>query len=762
MMYRMLMFFMLASWSLTGQITMEGMVMDPSQQPIAYANIFAEGVGTMSDSVGHFELVIPSPSGTLVVTASFLGYVKDEQTITQFPDNGLLSIDFILTPDDNMLETAVITAGRYEQPLSKTTVSLAVLQPKLLASTNTIALDDALNRLSGVDVIDGQANIRGGSGYSYGAGSRVLLLLDGMPIMQTDAAFPNWNDMPIENVGQVEILKGAASSLYGSSAMNGIVNIRTAVPTPKPYLRIAPFYTTYFSPKDETQKWWDKSPYSTGLSAVFRQRIKKLGLSAGGYFLNEEGYKKDTYKKYGRAFLGLDYHLSEKVEFGIHTYYNPGETATFFFWNDDTTGIYQPAPNTSSMSKRSRINIDPYVKISDKFGNRHKIQGRFLQANNENSGGQGNNSTMVFGEYQFSKQFTQADLVLIAGVATTQSQVTAELYGDTSYTSSNNAAYLQLEKTFFEQLTISGGLRYEANVLHSPEVVEYSVFGVPVFDTIPGGVTEESKPVFRVGLNWHAGKATYFRASFGQGYRYPTIAEKFISTSFGAGIPILPNPTLHSETGNSIELGIKQGFQFNQVKGFLDVSVFQSEYKDMMEFSLGGRDGHTLGFSSINIGQTQIRGAELTVAGKGKTGPIRHQMMVGYMYLDPKYVDFSNRIKNSSTSEENILKYRFRNSWKMDWELSFKPVSLGLSAIHNSETIAVDVALEESIEGAKHFRMEHKGFTRWDLRTSWKVNNQIKLSLVGQNITNLAYSQRVGKLEAPFNLSFRVDMMLLD
>ena len=239
-------------------LTISGVVTDAvSGQSIPFANVFVESVGTTTDEQGHYELSVPWKED-VGVTCTFLGYESQEKHI-QWDKNGVGVVNFALVLSDNLLETAVVTTGRFEKKLGKTTVSLAVLKPKLLETTNTIAVDDALNRISGVDVIDGQANIRGGAGYSYGAGSRVLLLLDGMPIMQTDAAFPNWNDMPIENVGQIEILKGASSALYGSSAMNGIVNIRTAVPTKKPYLRIAPFYTTYFSPKDKTQKWWDKS-----------------------------------------------------------------------------------------------------------------------------------------------------------------------------------------------------------------------------------------------------------------------------------------------------------------------------------------------------------------------------------------------------------------------------------------------------------------------------------------------------------------------
>lgn len=757
---KFLFIFLLFSNSLLGQtdITISGKVTDKETGlPIAYANIYAQEVGTTSNEQGAYSLTVPLKS-SFEVTCSFLGY-EPVSVIVRDQKDRVMTQDFAMVLSDNLLETAVVTSGRFEKKLSQTTVSLTVLKPKLLESTNTIRVDDALNRLSGVDVIDGQANIRGGAGYSYGAGSRVLLLLDGMPIMQSDAAFPNWDDMPIENVGQIEVLKGASSALYGSSAMNGIINIRTAVPTEKPYLRVAPFYTTYLSPKDKSQKWWDKSPYGAGLSAVFRQRIHHVGLSVGGFYLSEEGFRQQTYKKYGRGFVGLDYHFSEKIEAGIHAYYNPGSTATFFYWADDTTGIYRPAPNTISRTERTRFNIDPYVKIFDGYGNIHKIQGRYLSAKNKNSGQQGVESSMRFAEYQFLRNFKSVGLTMTAGLVTIGSKVSAELYGDTTYTARNNALYVQLEKTI-NRLTLSGGIRYESNVLRSPEVIPSDVFGTISYDTIPGGVTKEAKPVFRAGLNWHLGQATYVRASFGQGYRYPTIAEKFISTEFGGGVPILPNPTLFSETGQSFEIGVKQGFGWARLKGFLDVSYFSTTYRDMMEFSVGGRDGMTLGFASLNIGNTKITGLELTLAGKADIYQLKNIFQAGFMHINPRYLDFSGRIKNSSSSTENILKYRFKNSWKLDWESTYHQWAVGVSAIHNGPTEAVDAILEDLVKGSKRFRAEHNGFTRLDVRTSWALTPKYKVSVIGQNIFNVAYSQRIGKLEAPLNVSLRLDLLL--
>ena len=61
-----------------------------------------------------------------------------------------------------------------------------------------------MEQVPGVTIIDGQANIRGGSGFSYGAGSRVLLLVDDLPMLAADAGDIKWSFLPVENLEQVE------------------------------------------------------------------------------------------------------------------------------------------------------------------------------------------------------------------------------------------------------------------------------------------------------------------------------------------------------------------------------------------------------------------------------------------------------------------------------------------------------------------------------------------------------------------------------
>ena len=121
-----------------------------------------------------------------------------------------------------------------------------------------------------------------------------------------------------------------------------------------------------------------------------------------------------------------------------------------------------------------------------------------------------------------------------------------------------SALYSQLDASILKRLKVSSGLRWEINTLNQE-----------VFLALP---------VLRAGFNYQAAEATFLRTSFGQGYRFPSVAEKFVDAKTG-GLNIFPNPDLDPENGWSAEIGIKQGFILGSWSGFADLALFWTEYE---------------------------------------------------------------------------------------------------------------------------------------------------------------------------------------
>ncbi|MCB0525143.1 MAG: TonB-dependent receptor [Saprospiraceae bacterium] len=763
-------FFLLFSAAYGQNATVQGTVTDmQSDLPVTGVTIKILQSGTATDLDGKYSLSVAP--GSYEISFYIVGYEQQTMSIN-LRAGETRELNVQLNDGSNLLQTATVTAGKFEKPLGEVTVSLEVLKPKLIENTNTTSVDEVLVKIPGLNIIDGQASIRGGAGFSYGAGTRVLVLVDDIPALQPDAGLPNWDDFPVENLAQIEVLKGAASALYGSSAMNGIINIRTGFAKDKPETNFALFSKVWGTPKDADKKWWGNDtstlvqPLETGFSFCHRRKYQKLDVVLGAYGLFRDSYNRDTYSRYGRVTPNFRYRVNDRLTIGLNSNFNFGRSGSFFIWGGDSTLAYQPGVGSASYTKgRLRFNIDPTLQYFDKNGNRHKILSRYFYIHNNNSGNQSNDSRLYYGEYQFQRQFEKIGLVMTAGAVGTYNTVDAEVYGNAQFTSRNLAGYLQLDYKVFDRLNLSAGARYEHNVQHSPDTI-YIDRNTNDFGIIPNGEVAEGKPVFRFGANYRAAEATYFRASWGQGYRYPTIAEKFVSTDFGIGNSVVPNPNLFSETGWTAEIGFKQGFKVSSWQGYFDLTGFVSEYQDMMEFVLDKiafvpGQGLSARFQSQNTADTRTTGWEVSIVGQGKLGEGSLSMLVGFTSTQPKYKEFNDSLLTNvykASDSTNVLKYRFRNSFKFDAEYTLKKLSLGASVQYYSHMESIDAVFEYGLPGVHDFRERHnKGFTVVDLRAAYSLNKKARISAICGNLLNQEYTVRPALLEGPRNYTIRFD-----
>jgi outer membrane receptor protein involved in Fe transport len=733
------------------KITLKGLITNAdTREPLVQAIVKIGNNATTTDVDGRYQLQVDK-AGRYSVFISYIGFTNIEKTV-EITEGGANEFNFPLSEGINLLNVATVTAGKFEKPLGEVTVSIDVIQPKLIENINARRIDDVLQKVPGVNIIDGQANIRGGSGWSYGAGSRVLLLIDDIPALQADAGFPNWTDIPVENIEQIEVVKGAASALYGSSAMNGIINVRTGFAKSEPETKVSTQYTAFLAPKDPAKKWWTKTPYDAMASINHKQKFGKFDFVGTLFYYNQSSYNKDWYNKFGRFSTAMRYRITDKLVIGLNALYNAGASQNFFYWANSTNKAYIGTPSAlSATPSKIRYNIDPYITYFDKSGNRHKILTRFNSIDNQVNNNQNNASDLQYGEYQFQRQFEK--LVITAGLVGIATSVRAKLYSDTTFSSNNIAAYTQADLKL-GKLNLSAGFRYERNTINGPKLVRYSAF-LPVESTPNGGKLQEAKPVFRIGANYQLGKATFLRTSWGQGYRFPTIAEMFISTIAGS-LPVIPNPFLTSETGWTAEVGVKQGFKVGGFNGFFDAAIFQSEYKNMMEFQASKK---VLGFQSQNSGDTRIKGFEVSMAGQGKIGDITPSFLIGYTYIDPKYKEFTQALDDASSVDYNVLKYRFKHNFKFDYEMSYKSLSLGAALLYNSRMEAVDRIIELAVPEVKEYRLRNStGFMTFDVRFSVKPIEKLKFSIIGANLLNEEYSYRPGLLEPPRNVQIRIDI----
>jgi hypothetical protein len=148
-----------------------------TKEPLSGASVkFDRGKGVISDAGGHYRLNIPEGQYDLVVTS--IGYKRQKLAITVVAGKKQ-TIDFQLKTEAFEFQE-VSTVSQYKKNAAKENVSIGVVSSEQIKHTNSQDLGDAVGRTSGVLVQDGQVTIRGGSGYSYGVGSRTAVLQDGL------------------------------------------------------------------------------------------------------------------------------------------------------------------------------------------------------------------------------------------------------------------------------------------------------------------------------------------------------------------------------------------------------------------------------------------------------------------------------------------------------------------------------------------------------------------------------------------------------
>ena len=206
-----------------------------------------------SDVSGYYSL---SPNTYPAwVKVSLMGYMSDSILV-----NAPQELNFLLYEQVLEIKTVVVSAGRRSQDIEDVSVSMEILTPELINNKGYSNLEQAVDQSPGVYAMDGQVSIRGGGGFAYGAGSRVLLLWNGIPMMSPDIGDAKWNAIPMEQASQIEIMKGASSVLYGSGALNGVIALTEKEPGPKGVLKAKIQSGIYDNPRRASMKWWNKNP----------------------------------------------------------------------------------------------------------------------------------------------------------------------------------------------------------------------------------------------------------------------------------------------------------------------------------------------------------------------------------------------------------------------------------------------------------------------------------------------------------------------
>ena len=816
--------------------TITGVVTDlNTREPLVGVTVYMcddPSIGTVTDFDGNYSITLDLKKPEKLCF-SYVGYDTNTyvvSTVTPKLNVGML-------PHNELLDDVVVTAGRFEQRQTDVTVSMEVLKPQALRSQAPTDLSATLQTLPGVEIIDKQPSIRGGVGWTYSVGSRCQVLMDGMSILNPKTGEINWNNVPLENVGQVEVIKGASSVLYGSSALNGVINVRTQRPGLTPETKISGYVGIYDN-YNQYAYTGARLPLYYGAEASHARRVGDFDVSGAISAFKDEGYRQQSFNDRVRLGGNMTYHMpmpeGKYMTMGANLNYVANQYGDFFIWRSPKDPIH-PSPLTNMGRKEHNFNIDPFWNYDNADnGTSHKNRARFyltsdnitkpsagistedllkwgvtsfdlgkakgyydqikgymdggmeltdallvtfknvaIPAMNEDwlkaiengidlvQNGLGYTGTVAelqdavgyamnlltseaptrpeltyngYLDYQFAKQWNSG-VRLTTGINWNHITNTANITG--THHTDNLAAYIQYDHRIADRLSLSAGMRLEYYRMDD----QYKEANIQI-----GNWLCPVRPVFRAGLNWEIYKAGFLRASFGQGYRNPSITEKFARKDIG-GVGVYPNHNIKPESGFNAEIGYKQLYKFGPITGSLDVAAFYTEYQNMIEYQFGlfrnsdftminsiydvideaqnmidgikqtkslAGAGIGIGAQFVNVNHARIYGAEVSTAGKVD---IRKEMdlrySIGYTFTEPEDMDNAKRIEEEKTytdplqmknksNDSKYLKYRNKHSFKATIDYTYKWFSIGTNLSYRSKILAVDyIMVDERVKEQK-------------------------------------------------------------
>lgn len=226
--YFLVSLFYLASFSVQAQASeIQGIIVDNSAT-IPFANVYLDGttIGASSDDDGKYVLKnIPQGKYNLKVTV--LGY-NDFSKVISVGINTKLNIPIKLTAASEQLEEMVVTGTLKAVSRSDSPVPVEVYSPTFLKKNPTASIFEALQNVNGVrPQINCNVCNTGDIHINGLEGPYTLVLIDGMPIVSGLGTVYGLSGIPNSLIEQIEIVKGPASSLYGSEAVGGLINIIT-------------------------------------------------------------------------------------------------------------------------------------------------------------------------------------------------------------------------------------------------------------------------------------------------------------------------------------------------------------------------------------------------------------------------------------------------------------------------------------------------------------------------------------------------------
>lgn len=633
--------------------TLQGRILDKNtSEPISQAFVFISYNSLAYSNTDGFYSIKNIPKGSYNVVVSMLGYKKFETRIVIETENQIQN--FYLEPAPIQLDNVIVTTDRNTQFLSNSPFSQLLISDNEIQQKPLQSIAQIVSHQPGVSIMrDGiwgsEINIRGLSREN------IVTLIDGNRIVTSTDISARLSMIDINDIERIEIIKGASSSIYGSGATGGIVNIISK--SPKPYSsfsfdgKVASEYnsvnnlsvlstnlyggTSYLSGKfsgsfrkaDNTKtpagilknsQFEDYSlAGSVNILPLSDHRIKldyqlfkaeNVGIPGSSLFPNQADVRYPVEKRELFS-AGYEIHNISRSFYKVSLKYSH-QYIKRKVENIPYTVQNIPASGTSPARRISVLKIEPEA---DHYNNNLQFYTKFLFANKVN---------LITGfdywdrKYNgFRQRFQKIEVLNASGnVTSTTNRIIAEKPLPNSEMKSLGL-FLQSDMDIIaNKLSLLTGLRYDLiNIVGSQTLNPLYEINNGVLNPKPAGqrilwterTANDNSYSGNIGFKYSLIPNLDLTLGLAYSFRSPSLEERFQFIDLGSFVRV-GNPELKSETGRSIDFGAR--YYSNYLK--IISSIFYNKFDNLVSELPGKFDGRDARIRT-NIGEARLYGFDL-------------------------------------------------------------------------------------------------------------------------------------------------------
>ncbi len=674
------------------------------------------GVAVRLDSPGGERHVTTGPEGTFRVSLPAGTYelsvdapgLSLRSAATATVGAGESRVELVLGPAP-VSERVVVSATRGEATLSSLGVSADVLDRQRIQDRAAPSLLPLLQDVPGVATARaGQTGLQGSVFIRGGESRYACVLVDGVAVNQPGGSFDFGTVLPFE-LERVEVVRGAASSLYGNDALAGVVslNTRRARPGESPSLRA--------EGEGGSFDWGRGLVATSGASSRF-------DWNAGVQRLTTDNEAPNSRFEQTAAALSAGARIDPRTEARAVVRWEDGTTGTpgqtAFGRPDEDASFEREDLVVSALVRRAHPRL--VQQLSAGYARTDQ-----LSLNPLDSG-------MWVPEWEGTTgSFPLFDFPNAAGFQNQTARLDAGYQADLSI----GTRHLLTAGTEVEHET--GELGNRAEELLTPERTNFGFYaqdrlllGSRAYLTVGGRVERNGSygthavPRAALAVRLRDGDdATTLRASAGMGIKEPSFLESYGESFFAKG-----NPDLDPERSTTYDLGVEQRLFGSRLRA--SVTAFHNEYHDQIAYTVV--DFNTYEGTYVNLARTRARGIEVALEGR----PLPSLQVLGqYTYLDGEILESPSDFDPVYAEGQPLLR-RPRHQGSLSAQLSFSRWSGGATLVRVGERADSDFV------GLGLTRSE--AYTRLDARLRVRLVGAVEAFVTGENLLDAEYQEVLG------------------